>query len=471
MRSVGGGVVALAVVFGAASVASSQSSLPRAPGAHVVTITPPGQIGNEPAIAVNRYSPNQVVVTYGGDGGVAYSVDSGRTFTIAHSPGGAGRDGGDNTITFDDKGHVFLAYQIIEKLGAWSYWGHGARGNGIWVRRSPDGGKTWDANATPVLVWPNGKPAPAQEDMPRIWADNEPTSPHRGNLYMAWIEWQIDKSIVLFTRSTDDGRTWERPSRISTHAGLPRDDVGAVLGIIGAVAPDGTQYIVWNESLHTVLAVSRDGGKTFAPSRSVFPVEAPYFAGATGVPGVSRVMGLPEIDIDRTRGTLYVTWSDFRNGDIDVFLARSADHGTTWSGPIRVNDNPVHDGTDQFYQWLAVDPSDGSLYVEYYDRREDPDNRKTSVTLARSTDGGRSFRSYMWSDAPFTGENAFLGDYIWLTAYGGRVYGAWAEAVPRSSGRTTDAPLGLTTLQGSPTVVRVGTADFTARFGGSASGQ
>ncbi len=57
------------------------------------------------------------------------------------------------------------------------------------------------------------------EDMPRIWADTQPTSPHRGNLYNAWIEWQIEQSIVLFSRSTDAGRTWSKPMRISTRAG------------------------------------------------------------------------------------------------------------------------------------------------------------------------------------------------------------------------------------------------------------
>jgi hypothetical protein len=108
--------------------------------------------------------------------------------------------GGNKSITFDDRGHVFLSYQLIEKLGTPSYWGHNAHGNGIWVRHSPDGGKTWDPEGTPVLVWPNGQIASQQEDMARIWADNEPNSPYRGNLYLAWIDWQIDKSIVLFSR-------------------------------------------------------------------------------------------------------------------------------------------------------------------------------------------------------------------------------------------------------------------------------
>jgi len=298
--------------------------------------------------------------------------------------------------------------------------------------------------------------------MPRIWADTRPSSPHKGNLYVAWIEWQIDKSIVLFSRSTDAGKTWSTPTRISTRAGWPRDDNGSVVGIIGTVAPDGTQYVVWNEGLNVTLAVSRDGGKTFEPSRPIFDVGPPYFGGAGGIPGVSRAMGFPQIGVDASSKTLYVTWSDFRNGDVDVFISRSSDQGRTWTAPMRVNDDPVHSGADQFLQWMAVDPVDGAVYVQFYDRRDDPNNRKTRVTLARSTDSGKTFTNYAWTDEPFGGDNAFLGDYEWLAAYGGRAFGIWAEAAPEGYQVRTPPPRSSTpsARPRTPTIVRVGTADF-----------
>jgi len=136
-----------------------------------------------------------------------------------------------------------------------------------------------------------------------------------------------------------------------------------------------------------------------------------------------------------------------------VFLSASSDHGRTWSKAMRVNDDPVHDGKDQFFQWMAVDPISSDVYVQFYDRREDAANRKTRVTLARSTDGGRTFTNYAWSLAAFEGQQVFLGDYTWLTAYDRRVYGVWTEAVP---GEVPPGQRGLT-------VVRVGTADFNQR--------
>jgi len=439
--------------------AGAQSSLPRAPGARVVTVTPAGAVGFEPTIAVNPGSPNQVTAAWGPGGWAAYSADSGRTFTTVNTAPAGGPSGGDDALTYGDNASLYLAFGMAQMDGSTpNYWGRNARGSGVWLRRSPDGGKTWDSAAMPIKVWPDGQPAPEREDMQRIWADNQPKSPYRGNLYMAWIGWSIDKSIVLFTRSTDHGKTWAVPRRISTHAGHPRDDNGDIVGILGTVGPDGTQYIVWDDGVQIVLATSHDGGQTFAPSHPILDVDPPYFGGWEGIAGVLHVMGFPQIGVDSKTGALYVCWSDTRNGDVDVFLSRSTDHGVTWSPAVRVNDDPIHDGVDQFFQWLAVDPTDGALYVQFYDRRGDPGGQKTWVTLARSTDGGHSFKNYAWTDTPFTGENAFLGDYMWLTAYGGRAYGVWAESVAASDTSGFTRPEGIP--PGSPTIIRVGVADF-----------
>jgi hypothetical protein len=91
-----------------------------------------------------------------------------------------------------------------------------------------------------------------------------------------------------------------------------------------------------------------------------------------------------------------------------------------------VNNDPLHNGADQFFQWLAVDPSDGAANVVFYDRRADPNNRALSVVLARSTDGGQSFANYTWAIPPFDPEGNFIGDYSGIAALNGRVYAVWA---------------------------------------------
>lgn len=458
MRPKFGFTLALVIV---STVAFAQSSLPPAPHRRVVTVSPAEVRGNEPSIAVNPKAPNQVVVAFQ-PASIAYSTDGGETFAAADLPSVEGwRGGGDVSVAFDNKGRVYLATLHFDKLGSASYWGHGAGRNGIFVRRSADGGKTWDKDATTVKAFQGNEPDIKAEDMPRVFADTRPKSPYVGSVYVGWIEWQLDQSIILFARSVDGGKTFDSPKRISTHAGLPRDDNGGLVGFVGVVGADGTIYATWNDGATIAFTQSHDGGKTFAPSRSVMDVAPPYFGGAGGIPGVSRAMGFPQIGVGRAEGKqhhepLYVAWSDFRNGDVDVFCASSLDDGRTWSEPVRVNSDSVHNGIDQFFQWMTVDPVTGDVYVQFYDRREDPANRKTGFTLARSTDGGKTFENYAWQETPFESQQpAFLGDYTWLTAYGHKVYGAWTEAVPAVD---TEPKTGRPPR--SATVVRVGFADF-----------
>ncbi len=444
----------------AGAIASAQAPLAPAPHRHVTTVSPLEVRANEPSIAVNPNNTNQVVAAFQ-PAGIAYSTDGGQTFTLADLPSIEGwRGGGDVSVAFDNKGNVYLATLHFEKLGSASYWGHGAGRNGIFVRRSHDGGKTWDKDATPVKAFEKEEPNMPMEDMPRVFADSRPGSPYAGNVYLGWVEWQIDASIILFARSVDGGKTFEPPQRISTHAGLPRDDNGGLVGFVGTVGADGTIYAIWNDGTTIAFTQSHDGGKTFAPSRSVIDVAPPYFGGAGGIPGVSRAMGFPQIGVGKREGKrpepLYLSWSDFRNGDVDVFCVSSTDHGRTWSQPVRVNSDPVHNGIDQFFQWMAVDAESGDVYVQFYDRRDDPANRKTGVTLARSADGGKHFVNYAWEETPFeTVRPTFLGDYTWLAASDRKVYGVWTEALP---------PTGTEQSTGQPprptTAVRVGYADF-----------
>jgi hypothetical protein len=123
-----------------------------------------------------------------------------------------------------------------------------------------------------------------------------------------------------------------------------------------------------------------------------------------------------------------------------------------------VNNDPLHDGADQFFQWSSVDPTDGTIYVIFYDRRGDPQNRQQIIVLARSSDGGRSFANYAWTDNPFEAGGVFFGDYTGIAAFGGRVYGVWTEKPPNQSEPVQTTPSAPRRRQG--TVVNVGVADF-----------
>ncbi len=427
------------------SGSASSQSLPKAPKTEIITVTPKPGFFTEPSIAVNPANPQQVVAAFQDNAHIAYSVDGGRHWQLA-----AGieppnyRVSGDVSVTFDNEGRAYICYIAFDKLGTFNYWGHNSSRNGIYVRRSPDGGATWEAQDIAATEQPDQVTVP-WEDKPYIIADMGRGS-HAGNLYIGWTRWTLTDSQILFVRSMDHGKTWSKPVEIDSVRGLPRDDNGAIEGFAGAVAPDGTLYAVWTDGNHVVFTTSHDGGATFSHTRNIIDTAPTMFA----LQAVSRANGFAQIAIDPRGGAkggrLYLTWSDYRNGDVDVFCSTSADHGETWSPAVRVNNDPSHNGADQFFQWMAIDPADGAVYVVFYDRRGDPKNRQQIVALARSTDDGRTFRNYAWMDQPFDAQGVFMGDYNGIAALNGRVYGVWTQKPENKSSRDT--------------VIQIGVADF-----------
>lgn len=424
--------------------------LPLAPGARVATITEPGPF-TEPGVAIDPRDNRRAVSVYQNQASAAWTPDAGATWKTAEGTVPPNyRVAGDVSVAVDRHGHAFLCYIAFDHTGVTSYWALGGTRGGIFVRRSDDGGATWAKEPSVVVEHPETKPNLPWEDMPSIIADTREQSPYVGNLYIGWIQFQVDRTVMLFSRSTDDGRTWSAPKVVSTEPGLPRDDTGGLVGFRAAVANDGTLYATWSDGRGIVFTTSGDGGKTFTPSRRVIETAPPYF----NIANFSRGNGFPNIAIEPKSHRLYVSWGDYRNGDIDIFVATSADRGRTWSKPTRVNDDPLHNGKDQFMQWVAVDPVDGSAYVVFYDRRGDSTNVRPIVVLARSTDGGRSFTNYAWTDVSFDPrESSFLGDYNGLTALNGRVYGIWPEEAQ------TPAKL-ENGRRGRNTIIRVGVAEF-----------
>lgn len=456
-------VVSTAIFF-TASIAAQQAAiatdqLPPMPG-KTFTITGEPGFHNEPTIAVNPGNPRQAFAAYQARARVSYSQDGGATWTSAPDTASiAYKVSGDVASVYDKHGAAILCYIAFDQLGTENYWARGATRNGIFIRRSPDGGATWDKDEHAIIAQPT-KPGIPFEDKPGIAADDT-DSKYAGDLYVGWTEFRIDESVILFSRSKDGGLTWSAPLDISTHHGLPRDDNGAVEGFSAAVGADGTVYTVWADGDSLAFALSRDGGESFEKSRSVLQTAPLYF----DVQGLERANGFPQIGIDShhgKHGRLFVTWSDYRSGDIGVYSATSDDEGKSWTKAVRVNSNPVHDGTDQFFQWLAVDPVTGVANVIFYDRRRDIENRNTTVTLARSTDGGVTFTNYAWTHESFVPSSyEFLGDYIGVAAFNDKVFGVWTEVAPLEQPKDKSTP--PPNRFRPHTVVKVGVADFAGK--------
>ncbi len=276
-----------------------------------------------------------------------------------------------------------------------------------------------------------GKNGTKVQDKPWVVVDSVTNT-----LYVTWTQFDVynsndttKHSNIHFSKSTDMGDTWSTPIRINEVSGDCLDNDNTVEGAVPAIGPNGEIYVAWSGPVGIVFDRSLDGGQTWLDN-DIFISDQP--GGWTyDVPGIYRCNGLPitccDISNSPYRGTIYVNWTDQRNGpdDTDVWLSKSTDGGNTWSTPLRVNDDAP--GRQQFFSWMTVDGANGDIYIIFYDRRNYIDNH-TDVYLARSTDGGNTFENIKISDTPFNPmASTFFGDYTNITAHNGLVHPIWTR--------------------------------------------
>ena len=352
------------------------------------------------------------------------SHDAGKTWLKIATNNPEDRVQGDDGVTFSSEGTVYHSY--LSFYGLFSGDSLERPSSGIYVSSSTDGGLSWYQRS---LVVDHINTCAPLEDKPYVVTDNAPNSPYKNNVYLAWTHFAkyqsknpADSSQIYFARSIDSGKTFSPHLRISTYGGDCLDGDNTVEGAITAVGPKGEVYVVWGGPRGLEFTKSLDGGKTFSQSEVIGYIHNGW---DFDIKGISRSNGMPVTKVDLSKGkyngSIYVNWIDDRNGDHDVFIKYSRDGGKTWSNPIRVNDDPVGNGKDQFFTWMAVDPVDGSVNCVFYDRR-DLDSTKTGVTLARSVDGGDTFKNYKINIKPFEcNPKVFFGDYTGIDAYNGEV--------------------------------------------------
>ena len=207
-----------------------------------------------------------------------------------------------------------------------------------------------------------------------------------------------------------------------------------------AVGPNGEVYVVWvgNGFTTQYFNKSTNGGISFSTPKIIAFGLPPY------VPfSKAGNHSFPSIAVDITGGArngyVYVTWCDGRNGDADVFFMRSTDQGSSWSSPVRVNNDPVNNGKCQAWPWIAVNDF-GLISILFYDTRNTPADSIVEAWLAFSSDGGSTFSNEVLSsqqsptDQP--NQDVRFGDYIGIDFWGNRIVPVWTDE--RASGHNQE---------------------------------
>ena len=399
-------------------------------------------IQSETYASANPDNPNEIVVAYNDSRGVAsspinissasVSTDGGATFTRLTRSNGQSPFG--NTL-----GDPVVLYN--RPTGTWfTIWldlGCGGQGLGGYKSTNPSDPDSW----THFCVHTG-----SSDDRESGWADNNPSSPFYGKMYISWNDFTAGGSLKVRS-STDNGATWGNEKVLN--AAFIRD-----VQITGDLAT-GDVYVAGMDeggggsaNRTNKMFRSTDGGATFTQTYSGPSFAAPgstvcasnsYFYCMFSGPSFWRHMGWGQpAALNNVVHYVY----DSKNGSDtgNVFYIRSTDKGQTFSAPLQLNTDATT--RPQWQPNISVS-DDNTLVATWYDAREssncvkgDENTPCYRMWARKSTDNGATWASdEAFSDvvSPLPGQSdssivtEYAGDYDYSSAITGQHNKAWTD--------------------------------------------
>lgn len=237
-------------------------------------------------------------------------------------------------------------------------------------------------------------------------------------------------------RSADMGDTWQGPVSL-----------GSGIGFLPKTGPNGELYVAyWDFGTKHFLRRSFDGGLTFGgPITIADRMDVYGVQDNSAITGSFRVPSLQGLAVDQNNGNLYCVYIDTTSQtgtqrDVDVYFTKSTNQGATWSVPTVINgDSPFEQ--DQFFPWIEVDET-GRLHVLFYDTRNTSQTDQQSVAFidayyAYSEDEGATWSELRLTPSPWDSSDdgfgsGFIGDYLGMSAGGGRAVPVYMATQPAS---------------------------------------
>ena len=229
-------------------------------------------------------------------------------------------------------------------------WYDSRHGPGTWeiyYKRSTNGGTAWGADTR--LTYDD-----STSSFPTVAVSGP-------NVHVAWQEMRDQNPEIYFKRSTDAGSTWGADTRLTRDTSYSYYPSLAVFGSdVHAVWEDGRDG---NSEIYTKR--STDAGSTWGPDVRL-----------TNDPASSSI---PSVAV--TGSNVHVVWSDYRDGDLEIYTKRSTDGGASWDPDVRL----TNASNASMFSSVAV--SGSNVHVVWTDQRDiDPE-----VYYIRSTDNGTTW--------------------------------------------------------------------------------
>jgi len=283
------------------------------------------------------------------------------------------------------------------------------------------------------------------------WVDNNPSSPHYGNIYVSWNDFDVlcgAAGCLFVTVSTDDGNTWtshqvNSGSPFIRNVQITGDLVTGDVYIAGL--DEGGGGFPHNNTNYFFR--STDGGNTWTNTYVGTPYPGP---GVTAVGyfacmfpdngGYWRHEGWGEPAA--LNGVVHYVYDQHGTGSdpADVYYIRSTDNGHTFSAPVKLNTDNT--SRPNWQPSLSVSPS-GTLFAVWYDAREttsctegDQNVPCYSMWARKSNDNGASWLpDDMFSDvlSPLPGlpdpdiVSTYAGDYDYASAVATKHVASWVD--------------------------------------------
>ncbi|HEY3246298.1 MAG TPA: hypothetical protein VGM03_23385 [Phycisphaerae bacterium] len=328
----------------------------------------PGDAANEPSIAIDPTNPNHIVIGWRQfddvmsnfrQAGYAYSTDAGQTWTFPGvlTPG------------------VFRSDPVLDVNAEGIFYYCTVRMAGLALAcdifKSTDGGVSW---LGPTFAYGGDKPWMAIDRTPGIG---------HGNIYCSW-----NGGPNAFSRSTNGGVSFTLYAQQPTYIGTL------------TVGPDGTVYgartggFAGSSVRRSVNA--QDGTATPTFVSATVSLGGAFYGPFNNSPNPDGVPGQMWVQTDHssgpTHGNVYALGSVGLPGPdpLDVKFSRSTDGGSTWSAPVRVNDDPFTSNAWQWFGTMSVAPN-GRIDVIWNDTRNHPSIYLSQVRYSYSTNGGLSW--------------------------------------------------------------------------------